>query len=91
MKFWELISAFRTETENLVSVFQKDCWKKYRDHYTHWDEIIARQDRKILDEEIPFDLAREVCALSKLQFYLYYQHKPYCLSSYKQDTGQAYE
>lgn len=91
MKFWELISAFRTETDNLTTVFAKACWKKYKLYYDNFDSIVARQDRKILDEEIPFQLAKEVCELSKLEFYLYYKDKPHRLATWKQGTNEDFE
>lgn len=91
MKFWELTSAFRSETDNLKSVLKNDRWKKYHNYYENINSIITKQDRNILDEEIPFHLAKEVCELSNLKFYLYYKDKPHCLSSYKQDTDQPFE
>jgi hypothetical protein len=91
MKFWELTSAFRSETDNLKSVLKNDRWKKYHNYYENLNSIIAKQDRNILNEEVPFHLAKEVCELSKLKFYLYYKDNPHCLSSYKQDTDQPFE
>lgn len=91
MKFWELTSAFRTETENLKKVFDKDCWKKYKIQYENLETIVANQDRKILDEEVPFQLAKEVCELSKLEFYLYYKDIPHRLTTWKQGINDEYE
>ena len=91
MKFWELISAFRSETENLKTVFSKDIWKKYKLQFDNFQTLVANQDRLILDEEIPFELAKEVCDLSKLKFYLYYREKPQILSSWKQGNNEDFE
>ncbi|HAO09491.1 MAG TPA: hypothetical protein DCQ50_21465 [Chryseobacterium sp.] len=91
MKFWELTSAFRSETDNLKSVLKNDRWKKYHNYYENLNSIVAKQDRNILDEEVPFHLAKEVCELSKIKFYLYYKDNPHCLTSYKQDTDQPFE
>lgn len=91
MKFWELTSAFRSETENLKSVFKNDRWKKYRLYYNNLNSIIAKQDKKILDEEIPFQLAKEVCELSKLEFYLYYKGMPHRLVTRKHNTDEDFE
>ena len=91
MKFWELISSFRSETDNLKSVLKNDRWKKYYNHYEELESIITRQDRSILDEEIPFHLAKEVCEMSNLKFYLYYKDSPQILSSYKQERENKFE
>jgi hypothetical protein len=91
MKFWELTSAFRSETDNLKSVLENYRWKKYQNYYENLNSIVAKQDRNVLDEEVPFHLAKEVCELSKLKFYLYYKDNPHCLSSYQQDTDQPFE
>jgi hypothetical protein len=91
MKFWELISAFRTETDNLKKIFAKDCWKKYRLQHENLETIISKQDRKILDEEVPLQLAKEVCEISKLEFYLYYKDKPHRLTTWKQDRNEEFE
>ncbi|WP_276501403.1 hypothetical protein [Terrimonas pollutisoli] len=91
MKFWELTSAFRSETDNLKSVLLKDSWTKFKSHYDNLNEIIQRQDRQILDEEIPFQLAKEVRELSKLKFYLYYKNTPYRLTTWKQGTDEPFE
>lgn len=91
MKFWELTSAFRSETDNLKSVLKNDRWKKYHTYYENLNSIVTKQDRAILDEEIPFLLAKEVCELSNLKFYLYYKDIPQCLSSYKQDRDEPFE
>ncbi len=91
MKFWELTSAFRTETDNLRTIFSKECWTKYRIQFDNLNQIIERQDRQILDEEIPFQLAREVCELSSLKFYLSYTDIPHQLTSWKPNTQKPIE
>jgi hypothetical protein len=91
MKFWELTSAFRSETDNLESVLAKDSWTKFKSQYDNLKEIVQRQDRQILDEEIPFQLAKEVCELSKLKFYLYYKDTPHRLASYQQGNDTPFE
>lgn len=91
MKFWELTSAFRSETDNLKSVLSKDSWVKFKSQYDNLNEIIQKQDRQILDESIPFQLAKEVCELSKLKFYLYYKNIPYRLTNWKQGTDEPFE
>jgi hypothetical protein len=91
MKFWELTSAFRTETENLKIVFSKDKWLKYKTQFDNINDILQRQDRQILDEDIPFQLAREVCELSRLKFYLNYTDRPLRLTSWKPNINKPIE
>lgn len=91
MKFWELTSAFRSETENLKTVLEKPVWTKYKSYFDNLDSLVKKQDREILDEEIPFDLAYEVCQLSKIKFWLYYKRQPHLLTSSKQGTDEPFE
>lgn len=91
MKFWELTSAFRTEPDNLNKVFSKDGWMKYKTYYENFAVLVARQDRHILDEEVPFQLAKEVCELSKQVFYLYPKGFSYHLTIRKQNTNEEFE
>ncbi len=65
MKFWELTSAFREESNVIVQVLKQDKWKNYFDNYKRLEEIIQKQQRNILDEELPFDLCYEVADKSK--------------------------
>src|SRR5262245_11368906 len=91
MKFWELTSAFRLEKNNLVSVLSKPEWEKYRLHYLNLDKLVKEQNREVLDEEIPFQLAKEICELSRLTFFLYYKDIPHLLASYQQGDKEPYE
>ena len=72
-------------------VFSKNCWTKYNTQFENLESIISNQDRNILDEEIPFELAKEVCDLSKIKFYLYYKQIPNVLSSWKQNNDNECE
>ena len=91
MKFWELTSAFRSEINNLQTVLAKDQWTRFKSYYDNLNKIVQRQERQILDEEIPFQLAKEVCELSKLKFYLYYKDTPHRLASYQQGSDTPFE
>lgn len=91
MKFWELISAFRSETNNVKTVLENPIWKKYKAYFDNLDLVVKNQDRKILDEEIPFELAYEVCQLSKVKFWLYYKQQPHLLTRWKQGTNEPFE
>lgn len=91
MKFWELISAFRSEKENLNSVLDKPEWKEYKVQFQNIDEIVNQQNRKVLDKEIPFQLSKEVCEKSELKFYLYYEKKPQMITSWKKGNDEKFE
>jgi len=91
MKFWQLTSAFRSETENLKLVLQGQKWKIYKSYFDNLDSSINRQDRAILDIEIPFDLAYEVCKKSQLKFWLYYRRTPQIISTWQEGTDEPFE
>ena len=91
MKFWELISGFRSEEDNLIKVFERDNWSKYRNQYDNFDNLVINQDRTVLDEVIPFDLAKEVCEISKMKFYLFYKENPNRLRTWVRETDEEYE
>ena len=92
MKFWELTSIFRSEKVLLKQTLNQNKWQKYFDNYMNLDHIVKVQNRNILDEEIPDDLANEVCAKSQIKFWVYPQMLPPCLSSYKfADTNPVNE
>jgi len=83
MKFWELRSIFRSEIDLLGQTLNQKKWQKYFDNYMNLDQIIKVQNRDILDEEIPDDLAIEICSKSQIKFWFYPQMRPPHLSSYK--------
>lgn len=88
MKFWELTSAFRSETDLLEQTLKQVKWKKYYDNFLHLNNIILRQDREILDEKIPIELALEICSKSSLKFWLYKSKEPKLLSTFKFDNAE---
>jgi hypothetical protein len=91
MKFWELISVFRNEKENLKAVLDKPELEKYRFYYNNLHSLIEQQDRSLLDEEIPFELAYEVCELSKMKFYLFYENQIQTLRNSIQTERELFE
>lgn len=91
MKFWELISVFRSEKKLLDSVLKKPEWKEFREDFLGINEIINSQNRKTLDKKVPFQLAKEVCEKSKLKFYLYYESNPQMLTTWQKGTDEKFE
>lgn len=91
MKFWELISAFRKERNILISTLGQTKWKKFRLYFNSFDQLVKLQNREILDMEIPFELAKEVCTKSELKFYLYSQDLPLLLRSSSKATNEKFE
>jgi hypothetical protein len=85
MKFWELTSAFRNEPNILNQVLGQDKWTKYYNQYKRLDEIVLKQERHILDEELPFDLCYEITEKSKQEFWLSFKEQPQVLYSYRPD------
>lgn len=85
MKFWELTSAFREESNIIVQVLKQNKWKNYFDHYKRLEEIIRKQQRDILDEELPFDLCYEVADKSNREYWLAFEVKPQVLYNYRPD------
>lgn len=71
MKFWELISAFRSERDILEFILGKPQWKEFGDHFKNFTSLVKEQNRTILDQQVPYELIKEVCQMSKLKFYLY--------------------
>ena len=83
MKFWELISAFREEPDIVVQVLKQNKWKKYLEQYQRFEEIVQKQQRDILDEQLPFDLCYEVADKSNTEYWLAFEAKPQVLYNYR--------
>jgi hypothetical protein len=83
MKFWELTSAFRAEPDILKQVLSQNKWNDYYRQYKRLDEIVKKQKRDILDEELPFELCYEVAERSNLEFWLSFDEKPQVLYNYR--------
>ena len=70
MKFWELVSAFRSEEDLLVSIFSTARWREpYLQYWLSSNQLVSEQRRDILDALVPVDLSREVAARSRLRFF----------------------
>ncbi|HEV7240290.1 MAG TPA: hypothetical protein VGQ36_13710 [Thermoanaerobaculia bacterium] len=72
MKFWELLSAFRSEGRNLESVLSHPRWS---DPYAKWLQegarLVSEQRRDVLDSPVPTELSRAVAAKSAMTFRLF--------------------
>ncbi|WP_373552268.1 hypothetical protein [Haliscomenobacter sp.] len=71
MKFWELISAFRSEKDIVEIILGKPQWKEYGGYFQNFSSLVKEQNRAILDQQLPYELITEVYQMSKLKFYLY--------------------
>lgn len=89
MKFWELISAFRSETPILTTVFFDPQWHKFQTWYTQSSALINTQNREILDAEVPDALARAVASKSALRFWYYPDMKLLRLAKFDYFPEQA--
>ena len=69
----------------VIQVLKQDKWKKYFDQYNRLEEIIQKQQRDILDEELPFDLSYEVAYKSKKEYWLAFEANPQVLYNYRPD------
>ncbi|MCE9556973.1 MAG: hypothetical protein K8T91_26805 [Planctomycetes bacterium] len=70
MKFWELVSGFRSEPELLQRILADRNWGDFSVWYGEFREIVARQDRQKLDAEIPGELELAVASGSSQVFCL---------------------
>ena len=91
MKFWELISAFRSEKQIIEAALAKPQWTGYKGQYDDFDQLVNNQNRKILDADIPFDLAYDICSKSELVFWLNYRVVPNHLTCSKQNDDEKLE
>src|SRR5437867_9080664 len=67
MKFWELVSAFRTDA--IGPVLSSPPWAEpYGRWYADFSDLVRRQDRDVLDALVPLELSREVARRSSLRF-----------------------
>jgi hypothetical protein len=69
MKFWQLTSIFRDEKEILEVEFNKPQWLEYLKNYENLEFLVKRQQRNILDMQIPFLLLKNICLKSKKKIY----------------------
>ena len=74
MKFWELVSCFRGDSEAQIvrSVVGSPRWRdQYWDNLLNFDGLVQEQRRDILDQVVPLQLTREICQRSSAKFVLW--------------------
>ena len=69
MRFWELMSAFRDWPDLLREVLASEPWRgDYLGLHARYSELVARQDRGVLDAPVPLGLSREAAARCPQRF-----------------------
>jgi hypothetical protein len=63
MRFWELLSAFRSREDLLRDAFASRPWPEdYLSLYENRSQSIHQQDRGVLDAPVPWELSRSIAA-----------------------------
>lgn len=70
MKLWNLVSFLRSEKSILETVFLDATWSRYKVAFLNFDTFVQKQDRAILDLELPDALCRQALALSHRKYAL---------------------
>ena len=70
MKFWELVSAFRSERSILEAVFAEQPDHEFSAHFSNFSELVHTQNRAVLDSIVPNELVFLVAARSMQSFSL---------------------
>jgi hypothetical protein len=91
MKFWELVSIFRTEKNKIEEVLREQHWTEFLKSFEIIDDLIKNQNRLVLDQEVPFELVKEICNRSELKFWLYFDNNEPILSSHKRSFDDKFE
>ena len=69
MKIRELLSYFRDESKILEKTLKEDSsYEEIYSYYLNFHEITLKQERNILDLEVPSDLCLKVLALSTKRY-----------------------
>ena len=69
MKFWQLVSIFRSNTEIIEDEFKKPEWSFYYEIYNNLEFIIKHQKRDLLDVKVDDVLLKNICDKSNLKIY----------------------
>jgi hypothetical protein len=68
MKFWELVSLFRDETEVLEKGLAEKRWSDFQDMFYDFDFLVSAKHDEVLDKIIPDLLMQKLAALSTKQY-----------------------
>jgi len=74
MKLWNLVSFLRTEQSILKTIFSDAKWSSYEEVFRNFDALVQKQDRAVLDAELPDALCRQALSLSKRKYTLDRDH-----------------
>lgn len=73
MKLWEAVSAFRDDKQTLDEVFGSEPWRTaYFEAYSHFDELVRKQDRALLDTLLPLELTRDLASRYRKTKFLFH-------------------
>ena|SRR6266705_1203646 len=70
MRFWMLTSYFRSEPHLLDKVFSDPRWHQYAEWFRDLSSLVNRQDRAVLDSEVPPELCRAALSLTPRKYIL---------------------
>jgi hypothetical protein len=70
VKFWELVSACRSEPDLLNRIADRRKWAIFAEWYRQFDQLVREQDRAKLDAELPDDLCEHVLEASNSRYYV---------------------
>jgi hypothetical protein len=71
MTLWQITSIFGGDTRKLISVsFANSDWIAYGEWLSIFNQLVIDQDRKKLDQELPFEFVKEVLADCDVKFFL---------------------
>jgi hypothetical protein len=68
MKFWELVSLFRDETEVLEKGLAEKRWSDFQDMFYDYDFLVSAKHDEVLDKIVPDLLMQKLAALSTKQY-----------------------
>jgi hypothetical protein len=68
MKFWQLVSIFRSEPNILEQLLQDSKWLPYLRWFRDFKQYVDAQDRSVLDADIPTDLTESAMKLCSHRF-----------------------